>query len=63
MARKPKQTDENTNSTVEARRATEAERQAAANAERAQIMADTKAAQAATAKRLDTKPTDSRTIA
>jgi hypothetical protein len=63
MARKPKQTDENTNSTVEARRAAEAERQAAAAAERANIMADTTKAKNETAKRLDTKPTDSRTIA
>jgi hypothetical protein len=62
MARKPKTTDDNP-STVETRRASEQAREAAANEERARIAAETRAAQKATAKRLENKPTDSRTIA
>ena len=49
--------------TVAARHAREAEREATAREARAQIAADTLAAQKATAKRLKDKPTDSRTIA
>ena len=50
-------------SSVANRRAAEAERQAQARAERDRLAAETKAAQKATAKRLENKPTDTRTIA
>ena len=48
--------------TVQARRAAELERQAAADKLRAAIVAETQAAQKATAKRLKDKPADSRTL-
>ena len=50
-------------SSVANRRKAEAERQAAAREERNRIVTETKAAQKATAKRLENKPTDTRTIA
>jgi hypothetical protein len=48
--------------TVQARHAAEAERQAAASKARAELVAETKKEQAATAKFLEAKPTDSRTM-
>jgi hypothetical protein len=68
MARK-RQTQEDTHlsdagtSSKEARLAAEAERQAAASAERARIVKETKSAHTATQAFLAAKPTDSRTIA
>jgi hypothetical protein len=50
-------------SSKDARLAAEKERQKAASAERARIVDETKQAQKQTAKFLETKPTDSRTIA
>ena len=50
-------------SSVANRRKAEAERQATARAARAELVAETKAAQKATAKRLENKPTDTRTLA
>ncbi len=50
-------------SSVANRLAAEQQRQQEARAARAEIIAETKAAQRKTAKFLETKPTDSRTIA
>jgi hypothetical protein len=48
--------------TVQARRAAEAEREAEARRVRAEVVAETKKAQRETAKFLESKPTDSRTM-
>jgi hypothetical protein len=48
--------------TVQARRANEQARETAAREERARVAAETRAAQKATAKFLESKPTDSRTM-
>ena len=48
--------------TVQARRAAEAQREAEARAVRAELVKETKKAQAETAKFLEAKPTDSRTM-
>jgi spore germination cell wall hydrolase CwlJ-like protein len=48
--------------TVQARRAAEAEREAEARRVRAELVKETKKEQAATAKFLEAKPTDSRTM-
>ena len=61
MAAKKK--TEGATGTVQARRAAELERQAAADKLRASIVAETQAAQKATATRLKNKPTDTRTLA
>jgi hypothetical protein len=65
MAAKRKQTDnlsDTGRSSVANRRAAEAERQAEAAAARADLAAETDAANKATAKRLANKPTDTRTL-
>ena len=63
MARTPKPEVATATGTVQARRKNERERERAARAERSNVVADTLEAQNATAKRLKTKPTDTRTIA
>jgi hypothetical protein len=61
MAAKKKQT-EGATGTVQARHQAEAAREAAAKAERAELVKQTKAEHAATAKFLEAKPSDSRTM-
>jgi hypothetical protein len=61
MAARRKQA-EGATGTVQARRASEQAREAAVNEERARIAAETRAAHKATAKFLEAKPTDSRTM-
>lgn len=65
MAR-PRKTQDNdvaeATGTVQARHKAERERQRTARTARAELAAETSAAQAATAKRLASKPTDTRTI-
>ena len=58
-----KKTKSEATGTVQARRAAQAEREAAARATRARLVDETKADQKATDKRLAAKPTDTRTIA
>jgi hypothetical protein len=62
MAAKKKSESAGATGTVRARRQAEKERQAAARAERAAVVAETVAAQKATAKFLENKPADSRTM-
>ena len=67
MARKPKSQNQDNlsdtgTSSVANRRAAEAARQAEAREERNKVAAELKAEQKATAKRLDAKPTDTRTL-
>jgi hypothetical protein len=66
VARKPKTQGDNLSDTgtssVANRRQVEAQRQAEARATRDELAAETKAANKATAKRLENKPTDTRTI-
>jgi spore germination cell wall hydrolase CwlJ-like protein len=61
MAARKKQA-EGATGTVQARRAAEAEREAEARRVRAELVKETKAEQAATAKFLQAKPVDSRTM-
>jgi hypothetical protein len=61
MAAKKKQT-EGATGTVQARHAAEAAREAAAKAERAELVKQTKADHDATAAFIASKPTDSRTM-
>ena len=63
MAAKTKAEKATATGTVQARRKLEQQRQKAADQLRANIAAETKAAQKATAKRLNDKPTDTRTRA
>ena len=63
MAAKRKPQADGHTGTVAARHAAEAERVAAANQLKDELIADTVATQKATAKRLKDKPTDTRTIA
>jgi hypothetical protein len=58
-----KKTKSEATGTVQARHQTEAERQATAAADRAELIKQTKAEQKATADRLANKPTDTRKLA
>jgi len=57
-----KKTKSEATGTVQARRAAEAEREKQARAARAELVEELKADHKATAKRIATKPTDSRTL-